>query len=281
MADVRVTSFDGGITVSGCVPFDAAKTFDCGQAFLIEADENGDLRGTACGKTLHIRQSSPDSFDMIGTTEEEFASLWRNYLDLDADYLSANEAILSCTAEASRKVMKSAIECGSGIRLLRQDPWETLVSFIVSQNNNIPRIRKILRTLYAQCGRFPTAEDLLAIGEAGLYELKTGFRAKYLSDAARKYLSGDVNFDAITKSDDYAFCASELEQICGVGPKVSACVLLFGFHKTDAFPVDVWMKKVIDRHFGGVLDTKAYGSHAGLAQQYLFYYERWINSAEQ
>ena len=281
MTDIKITSFDGGITVSGCVPFDAAKTFDCGQAFLIEADENGELSGTACGKNLRIRQSSPDSFDMLGTTEEEFASLWRNYLDLDADYTSANEAILSCTAESSRDVMKSAIECGSGIRILRQDPWETLVSFIISQNNNIPRIRKILRTLYSQCGRFPTAEDLIAIGEKGLYELKTGFRAKYLSDAARKYLSGDVDFDAIIHSDDYSFCTSELEKICGVGPKVSACVLLFGFHKTDAFPVDVWMKKVIDRHFGGVLDTKAYGTHAGLAQQYLFYYERWVNSAAQ
>lgn len=280
MADIKVTSFDGGITVSGCVPFDAVKTFDCGQAFLIEADTNGDLAGTACGRSIRIRQSSPDSFDMLGTTADEFHTLWRTYLDLDADYISANDEILLRTAEVSRDVMKSAIDCGSGIRILRQDPWETLVSFIVSQNNNIPRIRKILRTLYSLNGRFPTAEDLIALGEDGLYGLKTGFRAKYLSDAARKYQSGDVDFDKIKKSDDYAECAAELEKICGVGPKVSACVLLFGFHKTDAFPVDVWMKKVIDRHFGGVLDTKAYGNYAGLAQQYLFYYERWINDAK-
>lgn len=281
MADIKITSFDKGITVSGCVPFDAAKTFDCGQAFLIESDENGDLVGTACGKNIHIRQTSPDSFDMLGTDEGEFQSLWRSYLDLDDDYISANDEILTRTAESSRNVMKSAIECGSGIRILRQDPWETLVSFIVSQNNNIPRIRKILRTLYSINGRFPTADDLVSLGEAGLYELKTGFRAKYLNDAANRYLSGDVDFGKIKKSDDYGVCAAELEKICGVGPKVSACVLLFGFHKTDAFPVDVWMKKVIDRHFGGVLDTKAYGSYAGLAQQYLFYYERWVNDAAQ
>ena len=281
MADIKITSFDKGITVSGCVPFDAAKTFDCGQAFLIETDENGDLVGTACGKNIHIRQTSPDSFDMFGTDEGEFQSLWRSYLDLDDDYIGANDEILIRTAESSRSVMKSAIECGSGIRILRQDPWETLVSFIVSQNNNIPRIRKILRTLYSINGRFPTADDLVSLGEAGLYELKTGFRAKYLNDAANRYLSGDVDFDKIKKSDDYGVCAAELEKICGVGPKVSACVLLFGFHKTDAFPVDVWMKKVIDRHFGGVLDTKAYGNYAGLAQQYLFYYERWINDAAQ
>lgn len=274
-SEVTVTEHDGYLTVGNCAPFDAAKTFDCGQAFRFERDEDGCFSGEAFGKIIRVRQTEPDAFDLIGVSPDDFNTVWRRYFDLDTDYSAANAEILARTPVKSRETMAKAIECGSGIHLLHQEPWETLVSFIVSQNNNIPRIRKILRTLCDVDHAFPTPETFLRIGSDGLYDLRTGFRAKYLYDAAVKVLSGEVSFDRIAACDDYDACARELEKIKGVGAKVSACVLLFGFHKTEAFPVDVWMKKVIDRHFGGELDGTVYGKYAGLAQQYLFYYERW------
>lgn len=272
---ITVTEHDGYLTIENCEPFDAAKTFDCGQAFRFALQADGCFTGEAFGRAISVRQSSPDSFDLIGVTADDFHALWRRYFDLDTDYTAANAEILARTPEKSRETMARAIACGTGIRLLRQDPWETLVSFIVSQNNNIPRIRKILQTLCELENAFPSPETLIRVGVDGLYDLKTGFRAKYLYDAAAKVLSGEVNFERIAACSDYSECAGELERIKGVGRKVSACVLLFGFHKTEAFPVDVWMKKVIDRYFGGELDVNAYGEYAGLAQQYLFYYERW------
>ncbi|MBQ4354797.1 MAG: DNA-3-methyladenine glycosylase 2 family protein [Clostridia bacterium] len=279
---IAVTDCGTHISVSGCAPFDAAKTFDCGQTFLIEPSVQPDTGvlfcGTAGGKPLSLRQTGPDSFDLFGVSPDEFHTFWRHYFDLDSDYAAANEEILRRTPKESRSVIQQAVLCGTGIRLLRQDPWETLVSFIVSQNNNIPRIKKILHTLYAVENRFPTPETLLTIGTAGLYELKCGFRAKYLTDAAEKVLSGTVDFTRIAQCASYPDCAAELEKIKGVGKKVSACILLFGFHKTEAFPVDTWMQKVIQRHFGGHLDTTVYGQYAGLAQQYLFYYERWTTA---
>lgn len=275
-----VTEHDGYLSVENCAPFDAAKIFDCGQAFRFVRDEDGCFVGNAFGKKLRIRQTKPDAFDLIGATEAEFSALWRRYFDLDTNYQRINAEILERTPECSREVMKRAISCGEGIRILRQEPWEMLVSFIVSQNNNIPRIRGILQNLCEVCGAdgaFPKPEAFLELGVDGLYALRTGFRAKYLYDAAVKVASGAVDLNRIAACDDYDTCVRELERIKGVGTKVSACVLLFGFHKTEAFPVDVWMKKVIDRYFGGSLDGTVFGEYAGIAQQYLFYYERWMN----
>jgi N-glycosylase/DNA lyase len=171
--------------------------------------------------------------------------------------------------------MAEALRCGRGIRILRQDPWETLVTFILSQNNNIPRIRLIVSRLCAACGnRFPEPEDLVRLGKDGLYALGCGFRAKYLADAAEKVLSGDVDFSRIRTAPDYGDAAGELTAIYGVGPKVAACVLLFGFHRTDAFPVDVWMKKALARKFPEGFDPAPLGEWAGYAQQCLFFAER-------
>ena len=181
-------------------------------------------------------------------------------------------------SDGYRETMSRAVGYGRGIRILRQDPFETLISFIVSQNNNIPRIKKIITALcenYGENRAFPTPEALAGASVDDLFALRTGFRAKYIHDAAVKVASGEVNLSEIAACKDYGKCTEMLCRIHGVGPKVSSCVLLFGFHKTEAFPVDVWMKKSLARHFPDGFDPAPLGRYKGLCQQYLFYYERW------
>ena len=184
----------------------------------------------------------------------------------------------------------SAMERAGGIRILRQEPWEALCSFIISQNNNIPRIKKIIRALSEKYGEaftafgetyyaFPTPEALSAAGEDELKSCGTGFRARYILDAAKKVSSGEIDFSVIQSMDDEE-AAKYLMTICGVGAKVAACTLLYGFHRTAAFPIDVWIKRVLDKYYPGGIDISSLGAYAGIAQQYLFYYERYIQAQE-
>ena len=124
---------------------------------------------------------------------------------------------------------------------------------------------------------FPTAEALYNAGEAAIFELKTGFRAKYIHDAATKVFSGELSLDKVKACENYADAEKLLLTIKGVGPKVCACALLFGFEKLSAFPIDVWIKKVIKNRFENGLDPTVFGEYAGIAQQYLFYYERYVS----
>lgn len=277
------------VTLEGCGDFSLRKTFDCGQTFRFEeipcheCPDAVSVSGNAFGRWIQFTQMG-DKLILTGTTPEEYETIWKPYLGFDEDYAAADEAILAAMSdENSRTVMEKAVRYGKGIRILRQDPFETLISFIVSQNNNIPRIKKIIAALcdtYGENRAFPTPEALAAASADDLYALRTGFRAKYIRDAAGKVASGEVNLGEIAACDDYARCTEMLCRIHGVGPKVSSCVLLFGFHKTEAFPVDVWMKKSLARHFPNGFDPEPLGKHKGLCQQYLFYYERWNRSEE-
>ncbi|MGN1346775.1 MAG: DNA-3-methyladenine glycosylase family protein [Eubacteriales bacterium] len=270
------------ILVGGCGSFSVAKTFECGQAFRFAPVEGKIYAGTAFGRTVAFENAADGVLRVYGSTAEEFDRIWRHYLALDEDYDAIDRFLLGALPDAQGgAVMEAAVEAGRGIRILRQEPFEALISFIVSQNNNIPRIRKIIAALcetYGVNGSFPTAQALADAGEEALFALKTGFRAGYICDAARKVVSGEVNLEEILACDDYDTCAAQLCRIRGVGPKVSACALLYGFGKTEAFPVDVWMKKSLARHFPDGLDVKAFGQYAGIAQQYLFYYERTLGN---
>ena len=259
--------------------FDLDKIFDCGQAFRFEKDEDGVWEGVAFGRVLRISQDSENVY--LHCTKEEYEDIWEKYLGLDTDYDAVNDDIKN---HFENDVIIKAMEKGDGIRILRQDPWETLCSFIISQNNNIPRIKSLITAVCKSYGEefeydgkkyyaFPTPEALLAAGEEGLKALKTGFRAGYLISAAEHCASG---MDLCRIRDEYTY-EQGLEELCtikGVGPKVASCTLLFALEKTSAFPVDVWIKKTIDKYFDGKLDTSALGEYAGIAQQYLFYYER-------
>ena len=278
---------DGAVSVvevSGRDLPDLDKTFDCGQCFRFEKVNNGrhesEWGGVAFGRYVSFARED-DRLYIYNSTEKEFEGLWRRYLDLDTDYLAIDRDILS---RSDSEALKNAVAYGHGIRILRQEPWETVCSFIISQNNNIPRIKKIIRALSERAGEridgmdefsFPSAEAVEALGEKELFDLKTGFRAKYIYDAAKKVKEGDVDLLSIPRMPT----SEGAELLCGIkgiGPKVAACALLFGFGKYDAFPVDVWIKKAIGKYFPGEFDAARLGGYAGVAQQYLFYYERYL-----
>ena len=280
---MEIKEFENYTEISGLNDFDIEKIFDCGQCFRFDPDPLGGISGIAMGKSYRFLQTAPDTVQIYNTSRADLDARLLHYLSLDEDYSAMNLDIISCFGEDA--TIKEAIKAGKGIRLLRQEPFETLISFIISQNNNIPRIKKIISALCRACGEpigsgqyaFPTPEAILSLGTEGLTELKTGFRAKYIFDAARRVKNKETDLDAISRLDTPA-ALCELMKIKGVGKKVASCVLLFGFGRTDTFPVDVWIKKVIDKYYPDGLDPDSLGKYRGLAQQYLFYYERYQNA---
>ena len=290
------------VKIEGAEFFDVGKIFDCGQCFRFDRVEDSchevEYSGVAFGKFVSFAQDG-DTVYIYGSDEADFESIWRKYLDIDRDYALIGEDILS---NYSNGAMQSAIEYGKGIRILSQDPFECMISFIISQNNNIPRIKKIVEALAKQCGEpivlcdeakkhisgvsslcsFPTAEAIMALGVEGLTELKTGFRAKYIYDAVCRTVGGELSFEQIRTEKDIDAAIELLCTVKGIGKKVASCALLFGFEKYNAFPIDVWMKRVAEKHFPEIeeeLSWRIFGDYAGIAQQYLFYYERWNNNA--
>lgn len=288
------------LKIEGVELFDVGKTFDCGQCFRFDpvpgSHHEREYAGVAFGRFVAFA-SDGDTLYIYNSDAKDFEKIWKRYLCLDLDYAKINQDILS---HNSSEVMRSAIEQGKGIRILRQDPYEAIISFIVSQNNNIPRIKKIIESMSERCGNkisvpkeaeshlsgasslcvFPTHESLAELGETGLFELKTGFRAKYIYDAVSKISSGELDILSLSEIDDTEKCISQLCTVKGIGLKVASCASLFGLARYDAFPIDVWMKKVAEKYFPEEKDFSGaiFGKYAGIAQQYLFYYERYLQN---
>jgi N-glycosylase/DNA lyase len=275
----KVTEKNDMLQITGLDRFSIEKIFDCGQCFRFDP-VNGGIEGVAYGKILRFEQPDATTVNVKGINKSEFDGIFCRYLALDEDYEAVDGDIL--TRLNDDETIKKAISYGSGIRILRQDGWEALCSFIVSQNNNIPRIKKIIEAMSRQFGEkidenhyaFPTAEALAEAGTDKIFDLKTGFRAKYIYDAASKVAKGEIDLSAVDKMTT-AEATEYLMQIKGVGLKVASCALLFGFNKTDAFPVDVWVKRVLEKYYPNGLDLNNLGAYAGMIQQYLFYYERY------
>ncbi len=273
------------IVFEGVRNFSPALTFDCGQCFRFDVLADGSAEGTVGREHAKISVNG-DTVTVDGGQDRE---LWRRFLCIDEDY----DAIKKNIGEHFGKygdVIFDAMRVGDGIRILRQDEWEALCSFIVSQNNNIGRIKKIIARLCEKFGEpfesggkiyysFPKAETLACASEIDIFSCGTGFRAKYISDAAKKVASGEINLENISSLDDEN-ARAELMKICGVGPKVANCALLFGFHRLSSFPIDVWIKRVLDKYYKNGIDLGDLGDYAGVAQQYLFYYERYKNGEE-
>ena len=285
------------VRIDGVSELDIDKIFDCGQCFRFERVENSqhasEFSGVAYGRFVSFAQDG-DTLYIYGSDLADFEAVWRGYLDLDRDYREVERDVLE---HSQNSALIAAIEYGRGIRILSQEPFECVISFIISQNNNIPRIKKIIEALSEKCGErielcdeakkhlsgeripyaFPSAEALCALGESGLFEMKTGFRAKYIYDASSRVKSGELLLDPI-RDEDTERAIERLCEVKGIGRKVASCALLFGFGKYDAFPIDVWMKRVAEKYFGDEAETissRTFGDYAGIAQQYLFYYERW------
>lgn len=286
------------IKVEGLDNFDIGKIFDCGQCFRFDKVENSsheqEFSGVAFGRFVSFAQDG-DTLYIYGSDEADFENIWRDYLDLDRDYNAVGEDIL---ASCPSPVLREAVEYGKGIRILAQEPHEAIISFIISQNNNIPRIKKIIEALSSEVGvpaklwngyekhdsgktsfcAFPTAEALVRLGVDGLAALRTGFRAKYIFDGASRLQDGRLDIQEISRLEDTESAIEALCEVKGIGRKVASCALLFGFGRYDAFPVDVWIKRVGEKYFseyGDAFSPALFGRYAGIAQQYLFYYERY------
>ena len=268
----------GGVLFQPEDDFDAGKIFDCGQCFRWNRQPDGSFIGVAGGRAAQVIQK-PEGVYITGT-REDFESYWRDYFDLEVSYAERRRAV------SIDGYMTECCRRGEGIRILAQDRWETLCSFIISQCNNIPRIKKIVETfsdLYGErtelFGReyraFPTAERTASLSEGDLAPLRSGYRAPYILAAARQVAEGKLDLEALAKTD-YPTAKRRLMELPGIGEKVANCVILFSLRMPSAFPVDVWIKKALREHYPQGLDTSVFGRNAGLAQQYMFYSERYL-----
>ena len=250
--------------------FDLNLTLDCGQAFRWHYKDDK-WHGVAFGTPLSIQQTENEII-FFDCNENDFNNIWKAYFDFDLDY----KKIVSSYNDEH---LKTATQEYKGIRILQQEPWEALCSFIISQNNNIPRIKGIIHRLCEIYGdgetdrkTFPSAEVISKLTVEDLSPIRAGFRAKYIIDAAQKVTKGDVDFEKI-KQNPIEFGRDELQKIKGVGAKVAECTLLYGFHKLEAFPVDVWVKRIMAEMYPEGLPECTKGTE-GIAQQYLFHWRR-------
>lgn len=271
------------VRLENSVNFLPDQVFDCGQCFRFDKNADGRYYGVARGKYIEVEKCGEDIL-IHNCTRSDYEDIFRDFFDMDFDY----SGIIPDFPQD--EVLKKAADFGKGIRILHQDNWEALCSFIISQNNNIPRIKGIIRNLCEKYGEpvfedrdgrihysFPNAETVAAAGEQAMAELRTGFRAKYIYDAARKVADGVIDL-SLPYDMSYEDGARYLQQIKGVGLKVASCVLLFSYRKYDAFPVDVWVKRILEKYYDGKVGAEYFGKYAGLCQQYLFYYERCENN---
>ena len=263
--------------------FDPEAIFTCGQCFRWTKNEDKSFTGVALGRALRVfKENGEITFE--GTNEDEFDSVWCGYFDIDRDYNKIANTL------SGIKNMKSAVTYGSGIRILRQDFFECLLSFIISANNNIPRIQGIVNKMSELWGKeitfkgekyytFPTPDALCGITAGDLAPLRCGYRAPYLEKTIAAYCRGDISAEEIN-SMNTPDARRALLKLCGVGPKVADCVLLFAFSRFDVFPADVWIKRVMHELYGceeknaAECGTRLFGNLAGIAQQYLFYERR-------
>ncbi|MBO5909643.1 MAG: DNA-3-methyladenine glycosylase 2 family protein [Clostridia bacterium] len=270
---MKIVETNGNINIYELNNFTLSQTLDCGQAFRWQMINENLWHGAARGKYLKIGCDN-GVVTLYDTSLDDFQNIWRDYFDLDRDYAGI------ITSISKNEILKKASSFAEGIRILNQDPWEALCSFIISQNNNIPRIKGIIERLCNSFGEkindsffsFPTADKIAFLTLEDLAPLRSGFRAKYILDAAKKVASGELELEPL-KSINIDLARAELMKIYGVGAKVADCALLFGLGHMDAFPKDVWIKKAIKKLFDGELPKEAL-SYAGIVQQYIFHYAR-------
>lgn len=273
---LQAVNSEKSVIIQGQADFLPEIIFRCGQCFRWKQTGNGWL-GVAREHALRLVRHPGGDIELF-CTPDEFDEIWHNYFDLSLDYAAVRSAVSNC------EYMRAAVGYGEGVRILRQDMWEALCSFIISQCNNITRITGIVESLCSLFGSkieyqgidlytFPAPADLAKLNAADLAPIRCGYRAEYIIGAARALDSGElVPYDLSRLPTDEA--RRRLMGLRGVGEKVANCVLLFGLHKTDAFPIDVWMRRALSEHFPPDFDPSSFGEYAGIAQQYIFHYAR-------
>lgn len=266
--------------------FVLSQTLECGQCFHFVKTGDEEYLISAMGRILHIRQEGKNLI-FCNTSEEEFNLIWKKYFDLERDYGEIKRKLLKADSRLS-----DAINAMHGVRILNQDFFETMISFIISQNQQIPRIKQIVANIsreYGQRGEgidiFPDVNSILEAGNEGMMACKAGFRSKYIVDACEKYKAGLLNEEFLLNAD-YETAVARLKEVKGIGDKVANCIALFSLNKRNAFPVDVWMKRIMENMYFKedtpvnrieAFAKEHFGELGGYAQQYLFYYGKTMN----
>ncbi len=268
--------------------FEPKHVFECGQCFRWLREEDGSYTGVVQGKVINVKKEN-DLIIFDNTNKEDFENIWFDYFDLGRNYGEIKNQL-----KVMDEYLEKATEFGQGIRILQQDGWEMLISFIISANNRIPMIQRAINNLSERYGKFigeyrgkkyyafPTPEELSKVSVEDIRACQTGFRDKYIKSVV-DYVN-ENNEDVLSyRKLDTSECIKELVKFNGVGPKVADCIALFGMQKYDTFPVDVWVKRVMEEFY--VEDNLSlpkirkfaldkFGDLSGFAQQYLFYYAR-------
>lgn len=270
------------LVLTGVKDFSLSQTLECGQCFHFEKTGEEEYNICALNHLLHISQTE-DMITFYDTTLEDYEGIWENYFDLKRDYGIIKETLLE-----KNDALKPAVDALWGVRILNQDFFETLISFIISQNQQIPRIKRIVNDISYNHGKrftdtmsaFPDCDSILMAGEEKMRAAKAGFRAPYIIDACQKVKAGVIDEKAL-RNAGYDGCIEQLMSIKGVGHKVANCTALFSLGYRNAFPVDVWIKRVMESlYFNGEaspaeimeLAKELFGEYGGYAQQYLFYF---------
>ncbi len=283
---MKVYEENNSVYIEGLHDFDLDHTFDNGQCFRWERKQDGSYVGVALGRILHI-ETKEDILVLYQMSLAEFEQKWRRYLDLDRDYGRLKKLLAK-----DDDVMAAAIAYGGGMRILKQDLWETIASFLISQNNNIPRIKKCIESICAAYGNvlgeyqgktyhsFPTIEAMASLNEKEIDLCRLGYRGKYIIHTAKQLIKEPSYIETLMSAERLK-AYEMLLALNGVGPKVANCIMLFGLGKYDSFPLDVWIKKVMHKWYhieeGNLKEmsrfaAEHFGAYGGIAQQYLFYY---------
>ena len=264
--------------------FDLEKIAHCGQCFRAKEIENGVYRFITENHVIYIKKLRENVFD-VSCDPYEWANIWENYFDIATNYAEIRKEI-----SAINDYFKEVSEVGKGIRILKQNTFETLISFIISQRKSIPSITvsveriaekfgKPITSIYETVYSFPTFEELQSASILGLSNCALGYRAEYIRDAVEKIYEGVVSLEELNKKSDESL-VEELKKIKGVGDKVANCVALFAYHRVDRVPIDVWISRAIEDDFNGHNFFNDIKRNAGIAQQYVFYYKKFRNNIE-
>jgi N-glycosylase/DNA lyase len=279
--------------------FELEDIFECGQCFRWNKEEDGSYTGVIKNAVINV-QKNGNEIIFRGNSTENFKELIYDYFDLNTNYEEI-KAKLACIDEN----LKISTEFGKGIRILKQDLWECIISFIISANNNIPRIKKIIEKLSYTYGKkiewnekeyylFPTPESLSHASVEDLRNMGLGFRDIRVFNTTQMILKKKVDIEKLPKLKTSYEMREELLKLDGVGPKVADCILLFALRRFDVFPIDVWVRRVMNelyikkddeskvnkKELAKLAEEKFLGM-AGIAQQYLFYYRRSGNIIEK
>lgn len=258
--------------------FHLEKIASSGQCFRVGRLDGGIYRFITGGEVIYLKKTEENTYE-IHCNKAAWENVWTDYFDLSRNYRNIRSRI-----RGKNRFIDQAAKAGAGLRVLRQDPWEMLVTFIISQRKNIPAISKAVEGLCVRYGdefvtdyehihAFPTPGELCQAGEEGLRSCGLGYRAAYVQDAAQKVANGELNLSALTALGDEELF-TELMKVHGVGKKVANCVCLFGYGRTSRVPVDVWIARAIEEECQGCDPFGDFGADAGIVQQYVFYSKR-------